>query len=208
MATDPLAILFGNAARVKLLRFFVFNPSKVETFDEISKRARLVRRTARTEMSILEKAGVVKKKTIYIAVPDKDKKMKAVGHTLDKAFPNLPALQSFLFATAPINGKTLLRHLRTAGSLDFVAAAGVFQQEFEHRLDVMVTMKKLDENKVANAIRSLEAELGIDIKFAAMTTEDLRYRIGMHDKLIRDVFDYSHEILVDKTGIRSELGLF
>lgn len=208
MATDPLAILFGNPARVKLLRFFVFNPNKVETFDEISKRARLVRRTARTEMSILEKAGVVKKKTVYIPVPDKDKKMKAVGYTLDKTFPNLAALQSFMFATAPINGKTLLRHLRAAGAVDFVAAAGVFVQEFEHRLDVMVAMKKLDENKVANAVRALEAELGIDIKFAAMTTEDLQYRIGMHDKLIRDVFDYSHEILVDKAGIRSELGLF
>jgi DNA-binding Lrp family transcriptional regulator len=208
MATDPLAILFGSAARVKLLRFFVFNPHKVETFDEVSKRARLVRRTARTEMTTLEKAGIIKKRTIYIPVPDKSKKMKAVGYTLDKSFSHLSALQSFLFATAPINGKTLLRHLRTAGTLDFVTSAGVFVQEFEHRLDVMVAMKKLDETKVANAIRALEAELGIDIKFAAMTTEDLRYRIGMHDKLIRDVFDYSHEILVDKAGIRGELGVF
>ena len=60
--TDPLTILFGSQARVKLLRFFLFNPSKEFTFDEISRRARLVRRTARTEMNALERAEVIKKK--------------------------------------------------------------------------------------------------------------------------------------------------
>jgi len=60
---DPLSILFGSTARVKLLRFFLFNPSKEFLFDDISKRAKLVRRTARTEMSALEKAGVIRQKS-------------------------------------------------------------------------------------------------------------------------------------------------
>lgn len=202
---DPLEILFGSAARVKLLRFFLFNPSKVETFEDISKRSKLVRRTARTEMDILEKAGVIKKRTIYIEVPEKTKKLKAVGYALDKSFANLQALQSFLFATAPINGKTVAKHLREAGQIDFLAVAGVFVHEFEHRLDVLVAMRKLDEDKIAKAIRALEAELGLDIRFAAMTTEDLEYRIGMNDKLIRDVFDYEHSVTIDRAGIENKL---
>lgn len=205
MAKDPLEILFGSPARVKLLRFFLFNPSKVETFDEVSRRAKLVRRTARTEISALEKAGVVKKRTIFIDNPSGTKKMKAIGYGLNREFPELQALQTFLFETAPINGKTLLKHLRAAGTVGFLACAGVFVREFEHRLDVLVAMKKLDENKVANAIRALEAELGIDIRFAAMTTEDLEYRVGMNDKLIRDVVDYRHEIVVDKVGVRDSV---
>ena len=202
---DPLEILFGSAARVKLLRFFLFNPSKVETFEDISRRARLVRRTARTEMNILEKAGVIKERTVFIDEPEKAKKRKSVGYTLDKSFPDLQALQTFLFATAPINGKTVARHVREAGQVDFLAVAGVFVREFEHRLDVMVAMRKLDEEKIAKAIRALEAELGLDIRFAAMTTEDLKYRIGMNDKLIRDVFDYDHEIVIDRPNIEHQL---
>ena len=58
---DPLTILFGSLARVKLLRFFLFNPRQEFTFDDISKRARLVRRTARTEINALERAEVIKK---------------------------------------------------------------------------------------------------------------------------------------------------
>tara|TARA_B100000745_G_scaffold60223_1_gene35653 strand:- start:438 stop:1064 length:627 start_codon:yes stop_codon:yes gene_type:complete len=205
MATDPLAILFGSPARVKLLRFFLFNPSKDFGFDEISRRARLVRRTARTEINALEKAGVIKKKVFFEQLPGKEKKVRIHGYTLNKNFPELQALQTFLFETAPIEGKTLLKHLRKAGPIDFVAVAGVFVRDFEQRLDVLLAMKKLSEKKVENAIRSLESELGIEIRYAAFTSEDLVYRVGMYDKLTRDLFDYPHQVIVDKIGVQDEL---
>ena len=203
--TDPLAILFGNAARVKLLRFFLFNPSKEFSFDDISKRAKLVRRTARTEITSLEKAGVIKQKTIYIDEEGKDKKMKAVGYTINKDFQELQALQTFLFETAPIDGKNLLKHLRSAGVLDFVGISGVFVRDFEQRIDVMLAMKKFSQAKVEKAIRALEAEIGMEIRFAAMSSEDFMYRVGMYDKLMRDFFDYSHQILIDKIGAKDEV---
>lgn len=205
MAVDPLAILFGSPARVKLLRFFLFNPSKEFHFDDISRRAKLVRRTARTELNQLEKAGVIKTKTMYIDHPDKkDKRLKAVGYTLNKDFTELQALQTFLFETAPIDGKNLLRHLRTAGTLDFVGVSGVFVRDFEQRLDVLVAMKKFSKAKLEKAIRALEAECGMEIRFAAFSSEDLLYRVGMYDKLTRDFFDYTHQVLVDRIGVRDE----
>ncbi len=205
MSADPLTILFGSQARVKLLRFFLFNPSKEFTFDDISRRARLVRRTARTEVTALERAGVIKKKQIYVQKEGSDKKVRTEGYGLNKKFTELQALQTFLFETAPINGKTVASHLRKAGPLDFLCVAGVFVKDFEQRLDVLLAMKKLPEAKVENAIRALEAELGIEVRFAAFTTEDLLYRVGMYDKLIRDVFDYPHEVVVDKIAMKDEL---
>jgi hypothetical protein len=207
MATtsDSLAILFGSTARVKLLRFFLFNPSKAVLFDDLSKRAKLVRRTARTEISSLEKAGVIKQRVLYLEVPGKAKKLKSIGYQLNKDFPELQALQTFMFETAPIDGKNLLKHLRKAGTLDFVGISGVFVRDFEQRLDVLLAMNKFNEAKVQNAIRSLEAEIGIDIRFSAMSSEDLQYRVGMYDKLTRDFFDYTHQVLVDKIGIKDEV---
>lgn len=202
---DPLSILFGSPARVKLLRFFLFNPSKDFTFDEISQRARLVRRTARTEMNALERAGVIKKKQIYAQLPGKSKRTRVQGFALDKSFSDLQALQTFLFETAPIDGKTVLRHLRKAGPIDFLCVAGVFMRDFEQRLDVLLATKKLSQSKVENAIRALEAELGMEIRFSAFTSENLLYRIGMYDKLTRDVFEYQHEVLVDKIGATEEV---
>lgn len=203
--SDPLSILFGSTARVKLLRFFLFNPSKEFTFDDMSRRARLVRRTARTEIVALEKAGVIASRMRPMALPGRNKKTKVLTYSLNKKFPELQALQTFLFETAPIDGKNLLKHLRKAGVVDFVVVTGVFVREFEQRLDVLLAMKKLSQSRVESAIRSLESEIGIEIRFAAMTSEELLYRVGMYDKLTRDVFDYRHQILIDKIGVKNEL---
>ncbi len=203
--TDPLAILFGNQARVKLLRFFLFNPTQEFTFDDISRRAKLVRRTARTELNALERAEVIKKRMIYGQHKTKDIKVRMQGYALNSKFPQLSSLQTFLFETAPINGTTVLKHIRKVGPLDFVACTGIFMREFDRRLDLVVAMKKLNEGKVEVAVRALEAELGIEIRYATFTTEDLLYRVGMYDKLTRDVFDYPYQIVIDKIGIRNEL---
>jgi hypothetical protein len=66
-------------------------------------------------------------------------------------------------------------------------------------------MKKFSQAQVEKAIRSLEAEVGIEIRFAAMSSEDLMYRVGMYDKLTRDFFDYPHQVLVDKIGVKDEV---
>ncbi len=202
---DTLSILFGSTARVKLLRFFLFNPSKEFTFDDISRRARLVRRTARTEITSLEKAGVIAKRTMYVAIDGKTKKMKVLGYALNKDFQELQALQTFLFETAPIDGKNLLVHLKKAGVLDFVAVAGVFVRDFEQSLDVLIAMKKTSQPKIETAIRAFESEVGMEIRFALMDSTDLLYRVGMNDRLTRELFDYKHQILIDKIGVRDEL---
>ena len=203
--TDPLAILFGNQARVKLLRFFLFNPTQEFTFDDISRRAKLVRRTARTEINALERAEVIKKKTMFVPHAKKPIKVRAQGYALNDKFPQLQSLQTFLFETAPINGETVLKHLRTVGPVDFVACTGVFMREFDRRLDLLIAMKKLNESKIEVAIRALEAEIGIEIRYATFSADDLKYRVGMHDKLTRDVFDYPYLIIADRIGIRNEL---
>ena len=203
--TDPLAILFGNQARVKLLRFFLFNPTQEFSFEDISRRAKLVRRTARTELNALERAEVILKKTIFVKHKTKETKLRVQGYAVNNKFLQLNSLQTFLFETAPINGTTVLKHLRKVGPLDFVACTGIFMREFDRRLDLIVAMKKLTESKVEVAIRALEAELGIEIRYATFSSEDLLYRVGMYDKLTRDVFDYPHQVLLDKIGIQNEL---
>ena len=203
--TDSLAILFGSTARVKLLRLFLFNPQRIFSVDEIISRAKLVRRTARTELNALERADVIRRKQTYTEASGRSKKRRVQGYTLNEKFPQLASLQSFLFETAPIDGKTLLRHLRKAGKIDFVAVTGVFVREFDRRVDVLVASKKASDAKVEAAIRSLEAELGIEIRYAHLKMDEFIYRLGMCDKLTRDVFDYPHHILLDRLSVSPEL---
>ncbi|OGG60229.1 hypothetical protein A3C89_00480 [Candidatus Kaiserbacteria bacterium RIFCSPHIGHO2_02_FULL_50_50] len=202
---DALALLFDGTARMKLLRFFSFNPDEEYTVDEIARRARLVRRTARTELSVLERAGVIKKKTIQIAQEGKKAKVKEQVFFCDKDFPFLLPMHRFLTDTAPIGGETVLSHLKKAGKFDVVVTAGIFIREPDQVVDVLLAAKNPDLAKVENAIRSIEADIGKSIRFMLLETEDLQYRLGMYDKHTRDIFDYPHTVLTDKIGLTNEL---
>ena len=202
--TDPLSLLLGNQARVRLLRMFLFNPSKSYSVNEIIRRARLVRRTARTELNILERSGIIKKRQVSEVVAGKKTRM-AAGYGLNDKSPLARSLQTFLFETAPIDGKNLQSHLKGVGKIQVLVAAGVFMNEFDRRIDVLIAVEKLNATKIESSIRTLEAELGVEIKYAAFATTDLLYRLGMHDKLTRDVFDYPHELLIDKVRLRDEV---
>ena len=203
MAIEPIAILFGSPARLKLLRFFLFNPTRVFSFDDISRRAKLTRRTARTEIDILRKADLIKPKPVQTTVilRTKTKKVRATGYILNKNFSELTALQNFLFETTLLDTKKVIKHLRKAGVLDFVAVSGVFVRNFEQNFDLLLSMKTLSEKKITNALRSLENEIGTEIRFVNLTTKELLYRVSMRDKFTRDLFDYQHRVLVDRANV-------
>lgn len=202
---DALALLFGNGARIKLLRFFLFSQEERFTIEDIARRARLVRRTARTEINILERAGVIKKSVINVAQEGKKTKIKTTFYGCDKSFSFLFQLHTFLAETAPINATTVLTHIKKVGKVDVVAMAGIFVREPDQNVDLLIAMKGPQVSKVEVAIKSMEADIGTNIRFMLLETEDLQYRLGMYDKHTRDIFDYSHEILIDRIGLKNEL---
>lgn len=203
--SDALAILFGSSARVKLLRFFLFNPEERFTIEDVARRARLVRRTARTEINILERAGVIKKSTVLMEQEGKKAKVKTALYTLDKDFLFAHQLHKFLTDTAPLNTETILTQVKKIGKVDVVVMAGVFVHEPDQRIDMLIAMKSPPLPKVEVAIRAIEAEIGTSVRFMLLETADLQYRLGMYDKHTRDIFDFSHEILVDRIGLKNEL---
>ena len=201
--SEPLIALFDTQARVRILRLFLFNPSLAVSMHEVLRRAKLSQRAARTELTQLERAKIIKRKVIFEEVNGKRRKMQ--GYALNPDTPVAQSLQTFLFETAPINGKTLQKHLRGVGKVQVLVAAGAFLREFDRRLDVLIGVDVFKPTKIEVAMRNLEAELGIGIKYAAFSTSDLLYRISMHDKLIRDVFDYPHQVVVDKIHVQDEI---
>ena len=55
---------------------------------------------------------------------------------------------------------------------------------------------------VGSAVHMIEAEIGRELRYAAFTTEEFRYRVGVYDRLIRDAFDYPHRTILDKIGLK------
>ena len=119
----------------------------------------------------------------------------------EKRFEHLAALDAFVRATTSVPPKNIVAMLRRAGTLRLVALSGLFTGILEPQVDMLIVGDNLDERLLALAVRSLEAELGREIRYASFATADFRYRFGVYDRLLRDVFDYPHRLLIDKIGL-------
>jgi hypothetical protein len=182
-----IAHIFGGDGKVKIMRLFVFNPSISFGAVEVAKRAKEPPRKARKELRSLTKAGLLRS--------------RRKGFTLNGEYPYLRALESFLIDAAPISDKEIVRKLSKVGSIKLVLTSGIFMHDPESRVDILVVGDHLKKGMLISAITALEAELGKELRYAAFETSDFTYRLGIYDKLIRDILDFPHKKLVNKLGI-------
>ena len=59
----------------------------------------------------------------------------------------------------------------------------------------------IDKAKLHNFLKSLEAEVGKEIKFGLMEKEEFEYRFGMFDRFVRVILEGPHEKLINKLGL-------
>lgn len=191
---DPLSRLFSSALRLKLMRLFIFNDDLSFTVVDASVRVRATKELVRKELSVLLAAGLIKKRTAK----------GPVSYLTNKKFPYYEALAEFVRATTDISDSDAINALKKAGSLRLVALTGLFTGAIESKIDLLVVGDKLEERHLANAVRALEAELGRELRYASFTTEQFRYRQGVYDRLLRDVFDYPHRAILDRLGVTAK----
>lgn len=188
--TDELSKLFGSPARAKLLRLFLFNPKQSFSLADVVVRARVTDKEARRELNLFFSIGLLERKV----------RGKGFRYQLNQSFEYVAALQNLLL-NAPARAADILARVRPSGSLKALILSGIFVGEWESNLDLLVVGDKIKERKLKDALRKLESEIGKEIRYAFLSSEDFLYRLNMNDKLVRDVLDYSHKIVLDRLNI-------
>jgi hypothetical protein len=179
--------IFGTDAKAKIIRLFVFNPTQSFTPKDVSKRAKERPNVVRSELRVLSKGKLIRK--------------RGRGFSLNGTYSNLPALRSFLIDVSPISEQEIVRKLNKTGTIKLIVTAGVFIHDQESRVDLLIVGDNLKQRAIISAISAIEAELGMELRYAAFETGDFRYRLSLYDKLIRDILDFPHKKILDKLGI-------
>lgn len=188
---DPLAKLFGSPTRLKLLRLFLFNDDLSFTMAEAAFRAKTPNDVARKELNALAAMGILRKRS----------GKGGVAYSTNKRFKYLEALQTFIRSTTNLSDSDMVSSLKRSGGVRLVVLSGLFTGAIETKVDLLVVGDKLEERPLESSIRALEAELGRELRFASFSTEDFKYRRGVYDRLLRDIFDFPHRILLDRIGL-------
>ncbi len=214
---EIISKLFGSAAKVKIMRLFLFNPGVSYGLDEITSRAKVKGREARAELDALLKIGLVKKRDyVKEAVKMKTigkgrkkrkkkviKKIRVTGWMLQEAFPYMVALKNLLVNVTLPGHEEIARRFGGVGRIKMLVVSGLFIQDWDSRVDLLVVGDAIKPGQLENTIKNLEAEIGKELRYSAFETPDFYYRLGIFDKLIRDILDFPHVKIIDKLGIES-----
>ncbi|MBI1974458.1 MAG: hypothetical protein HYS51_01210 [Candidatus Zambryskibacteria bacterium] len=179
--------IFGGEAKVKIMRLFIFNPEVVFSPSEVAHRAQERARRAWVELRILLKAGLIKR--------------RARGFILNPFYLYLPAIENFLIDAAPITEQEIIRRLSKAGMMKLILISGVFLHNPDTRADILIVGDHIKNSKLISVIISIEAELGKELRYAVFETVDFQYRLGIYDKLIRDILESDHKKILNKLSI-------
>lgn len=203
---DALAKLFGNPARVRMIRLFLLNPECVFTPAMIKERSKVTSLVCASEVSRFKSAGLIKHKSFFQNMKThgangKPRRKRVQGLQLNTDFIHIEPLKSLLLDAQSFNKKAIADRFRVVGKVKLLIISGIFIHNDQSRVDVLVVGDSLRKNLVHSIIKTLESETGSELRYATFKTDDFIYRIGIFDKFIRDILDYPHEKLVNKLNV-------
>ena len=204
---NVLENLFGLGIRVKLIKLFLMNPDSVFDVQEVSERISISPVVAKKEIHDLQKTGFIREKShLKEFKKQKDRtivlsKKRVDGWILDRSFPYLEPLESFISNVNPFkNRETVDRILRT-GKISLLLISGVFIKYEDARVDLLVVGDDIKNHQIENVIKEIEAEIGREIKYVVFETSEFKYRHSLFDKLVMDIIEFPHEKIINKLGI-------
>lgn len=208
-AMDPLGKLLGTEARAKALKLFLMNPDTKYSNIEASRQAQVNPTRFLAEVRRLVKLQVLKKTSARVLVesPAKGRSrrtprlVRTEVFYANKDFALFPELRSLILKAAPHAKGQLAGRIRRLGNVKLAILAGVFIDNPNSRTDLLIVGDGLKKPRMKSFIQWLEAEVGKELNYVAMSSPEFKYRMDMYDRFVRDVIEFPHETIVNKIGV-------
>jgi len=200
--------LFGSNDRVKIMRFFLIHLGMIFSAENVADRCKVDLRIVKKEIGFLKGIDLIQSKSTtvdsFVKLKNgkiKNKKQKVNGYQLNDLFPLLVPLKNLVVKAFPLDKEKLIKTLRGAGKLQLVILSGVFIQEDDSRVDLLLVADGIKKRALDKVLEKVEAEIGRTFTYSAFDAKEFLYRYGMSDRFVRDVLDYPHEKIFNKLEI-------
>jgi hypothetical protein len=182
---EILGKILGNSARVKIMRLFLLNRGKGFTNKDVTKRSRVSPLIVRRELRLLSSIGFIKKRSAVSS-----------EWYFNSLFKYGEQFENLLLSLDTLSKQTILNNFRKIGRVKLIITSGVFIKNHDSRVDLLIVGDKMKRSKIEEGIKKIEAEIGIELVYAVFETKEFLYRLNMYDKLVRDILDYPHEVVL------------
>ena len=184
---EVLGKLFGSNNRAKLLRLFLFNPEANLDSQAISRMSRIAQANLRGDLKMLEGIGFIKAKN-----------SRPKSWRLNPNFQFIDQIRAFFNVELVKSKESIVGKFKGCGRIKLLIVAGVFIQNDTSRVDIVVVGDQLKRSIIESAIRGLETEVGRELNYAIMPTEEFLFRVSTADRFVRDILDFPHERIIQK----------
>lgn len=186
--SEILENLFGSRAKTRLLRFFLLNPGKEFQFDDIVKRNMITRSIARKELHSLCKIKVILQRS----------KKGIKTYVMNVNFSFYPELRNLFVKSNIYPQCKSLGKVKNIGEVKLALISGTFLNYPKSKVDMVLVADNVSRVKLRNLMNGLEVEIGKEISYVLMGSDELKYRINMMDRFLMSFLEGPHDEIVNK----------
>lgn len=185
-----LSTLMSSPFRIKALAYILKRPDQEGTAAEFGAAVGVSREVALRELNALVRLGIV----------------RTVGTTRDKKFvPNqtdflYEPIRTLLVESTTPSSKEIINAFKGVRGLWLLVSSGALVDDPRSEVDLLVVCRNPEEAKIARAVKKIETLSAIPVRYAVMEVDEYLGRRQAYDRILRDIFEYSHEMILERGG--------
>ncbi|OGD32383.1 hypothetical protein A3C91_05010 [Candidatus Azambacteria bacterium RIFCSPHIGHO2_02_FULL_52_12] len=179
---------FNSEIKSRLIKFFTYNHTKFYEASDIARKLNLPSATVKSHLLKLLAEGFLKSKS-------------SKAFSVSYKFPYLEDIKNLVLRFPPVADELLLKEISKIGQIKLFMIAGTLINEQKARADMLIVGNRVSEKKMEKFLRLIESNIGKEIRYVLLTTEEFKYRKNMFDRFILDVLEFPHRKLINKLKV-------
>ena len=188
---EILGKILNSSARVKIMRLFLLNKEKNFQNKDVIKRSRVNSDVVRRELKLLASAGFIKKHG-------------ALEWRFNSSFKYASEFEKLLISSDTLDKQGIADQFKKTGKIKLLLVSGIFIKNEDSRVDMLIVGDNMKRSKIEEELRKLEAEIGTELSYTIFDTKEFTYRLSMYDKLVRDILDFPHEVILQAKELSTQ----
>jgi DNA-binding MarR family transcriptional regulator len=207
---DVLEKLFDSPVRARLLKLFLMNPDVQFSVADASRQLQLRSSQVTAEVRRLGELGLIRSTWARVTVLPIGRAKKRHSRPearrvkvcfANKEYPFFSELRALCLKSAPHAKGPLAAKIKRVGSIKLAVLAGVFIDSPTSRVDMLLVGDGFRKARLKSLVQWLEAKVGKELNYVAMSYTEFKYRMDMYDRFVRDILEFPHETVINKLGV-------
>lgn len=178
----------SSVTRLKLLKFFAFTSEERTTATIASMTIGVSKKEVARDVAALARLGILTKR----------QNGKVTTFAFNRTHPLAESVRQFLGEATLPDDKTLARAFSGVTGVTLLVATGILANETRGAVDLLIVARRPNDAQIEKAVKKAEHLAAVPLRYAVLETKAFRERLEARDRLLRDILEFSHRIVIGR----------